>query len=148
MSEPFHEPAGANYATPSEERAANTSLGDLLGDVTRNLSTLMRQEVALAKAELTESGKKAGKGAGLFGGAGYAGLMAVFFLSVALMVALGYLFDNLAWAAVVVAVIWGIIGAILYVIGKKEFKEVKGAPQTIDSVKKIPETLKKNEENR
>lgn len=134
--------------TPAEERAATSSLGELLGDVTRNLSTLMRQEIELAKAELTESGKKAGKGAGLFGGAGYAGLMAIFFLSVALMIALGYAFDNLAWAAVVVAVIWAIIGAILYVIGKKEMQQVKGAPQTLETLKKIPETLKTNEENR
>jgi len=134
--------------TPAEERASSESLGDLLGDVTRNLSTLMRQEIELAKAELTETGKKAGKGAGLFGGAGYAGLMAVFFLSVALMVALGYLFNNLAWAAVVVAVIWGIVAAVLYVVGKKALKDVKGAPQTVDSLKKIPETLKKNEVNR
>lgn len=134
--------------TPSEEKATNTSLGDLLGEVTRDLSTLMRQELELAKAEVSESAKRAGKGAGLFGGAGYAALMAVFFLSVALWWALGYLFDNNAWSAVVVAVIWGIIAAVMYVIGKKELKTVQGAPRTIDSLKKIPETFKKNEENR
>ena len=43
--------------TPSETRASNASLGELLGEVTRDLSTLMRQELALAKAELTESAK-------------------------------------------------------------------------------------------
>ncbi|HEV7956199.1 MAG: putative integral rane protein [Microbacteriaceae bacterium] len=134
--------------TPSEEKAAQTSLGDLLGEVTRDLSTLMRQEIELAKAELAQSGKKAGKGAGLMGGAGYAGLMAVFFLSVALWWALGYLFNNNAWSAVVVAVIWGIIALVLYLQGKKELKTVQGAPRTVDSLKKIPETLRKNEENR
>lgn len=134
--------------TPSEEKAAHTSLGDLLAEVTRDLSTLMRQEIELAKAELSESAKRAGKGAGLMSGAGYAGLMAIFFLSVALWWALGYWFENLAWAAVVVAVIWGIIGLVLYLQGKKELQTVKGAPRTVDSLKKIPETLKKNEENR
>ena len=49
--------------TPSEVKAANTSLGDLLGEVTRDLSTLIRQEMALAKAELKESAGKAAKGA-------------------------------------------------------------------------------------
>ena len=100
--------------TPSEEKAATTSLGDLLGDVTKDVSTLMRQEIALAKAEIGDSAKKAGKGAGLLGGAGYAGVMAVLFLSLALMYALSYWFDDLAWAAVVVAVIWAVIGLVLY----------------------------------
>jgi hypothetical protein len=134
--------------TPSEEKAATTSLGDLLGNVTKDVSTLMRQEIALAKAEISDSAKKAGKGAGLLGGAGYAGIMAVFFLSVALMYALGYWFDNLAWAAVVVAVIWAVIGLVMYLQGRKQLKTVQGAPRTADSVKKIPEAMKRNEADR
>ncbi|PRY68062.1 putative superfamily III holin-X [Glaciihabitans tibetensis] len=133
--------------TPSEDKAARTSLGELLAEVTRDLSTLMRQEIALARAELTESAKRAGKGAGLLGGAGYAGFMAVLFLSIALWWGLGHLIDN-GWSAVVVAAIWGLIALVLYLRGKKEMKTVQGAPQTVDSLKKIPETLKKNEENR
>ncbi|OUE22571.1 hypothetical protein BFL34_00096 [Clavibacter michiganensis] len=134
--------------TPSEEKAATTSLGDLLGNVTKDVSTLMRQEIALAKAEISDSAKKAGKGAGLLGGAGYAGLMAVFFLSVALMVGLGYLFDNQAWGAVVVAVIWAVIGLVMYLQGRKQLKTVQGAPRTAESVKKIPEAMKRNEADR
>jgi hypothetical protein len=133
--------------TPSEEKAARTSLGDLLGEVTRDLSTLMRQEIELAKAELTQTAKQTGKGAGLLSGAGYAALMAVFFLSVALWWGLGHLIDN-GWSAVVVAIIWGIIGLVLYSMGKKEMKKVKGAPRTVDSIKQVPEALKRNEENR
>lgn len=134
-------------STPSEKQAASTSLGDLLGEVSRDVSTLMRQEIALAKAEITDTAKKTGKGAGLFGGAGYAGLMAVLFLSIALWWGLGHLIDN-GWSAVVVAAIWGIIALVLYLQGKKAMKSVKGAPQTVDSLKKIPDALKKNEENR
>lgn len=134
--------------TPAEEKAATTSLGELFGEVTKNLSTLMRQEIELAKAEATESAKKAGKGAGLLGGAGYAGIMTILFLSIALMFGLGYLFDNVAWGAVVVAVIWAIIALVLYLVGRSALKQVKGLPQTVDSVKRIPETLKTNEENR
>lgn len=134
--------------TPAEEKAATTSLGELFGEVTKNLSTLMRQEIELAKAEATESAKKAGKGAGLLGGAGYAGIMTILFLSIALMYGLGYLFDNVAWGAVVVAVIWAIIALVLYLVGRSALKQVKGLPQTVDSVKRIPETLKTNEENR
>lgn len=133
--------------TPSEERAATTSLGDLLGEVTRDMSTLVRQEIDLAKAELTQSATRAGKGAGLLGGAGYAALMAVLFLSIALWWGLGHLIDN-GWSAVVVAVLWAVIAAILYAVGHRQLKAVKGAPRTVDSLQKIPETLNKKEENR
>ncbi|NKX51846.1 phage holin family protein, partial [Arthrobacter deserti] len=68
------QPTGAHAYEPppteAEVKAANLSLGEIMGEVTRDLSTLMRQEVALAKAELKESAGKAGKGAGMFGGAG------------------------------------------------------------------------------
>ena len=133
--------------TPSEQKAASTSLGDLLGEVSRDISTLMRQDVDLAKAELKQSATRAGKGAGLLGGAGYSGAMAVLFLSIALWWGLGHLIDN-GWSALVVAVIWGIIAAILYVTGRKKLAEVQGMPKTVDTLKKIPDSVKKNEENR
>ena len=134
--------------TPSEQKAANTSLGDLVGEVTRDISTLMRQEVELAKAELKQSAKKTAAGAGLMGGAAYGAMMAIFFLSVALWWGLGDLLDSLGWSAVIVAVIWAVIAAILYAIGRSRLKEVEGAPQTVETLKEIPETLRRNEENR
>jgi hypothetical protein len=137
----------SDIPTPSEQKAASTSLGDLLAEVSRDISTLMRQEVELAKAELRDTAARAGKGAGLMGGAGYAGLMAVFFLSVALWWALGYLIGN-AWSAVIVAVIWGVVALVLFLIGRKNIKSIKGAPQTVDTIKEIPDTLKRNGENR
>lgn len=133
--------------TPSEAKAATTSLGDLLGEVTRDMSTLMRQEVALAKAELKESATRSAKGAGMVGGAGYGALMAIFFLSVALWWWLGTLMGG-GWAAVIVAVIWAVIAAVLFVVGRKQFAAVPGVPQTVETLKEIPETLKRNEENR
>ena len=134
-------------ATPSEQKAESTSLGELLSEVTSDLSTLMRQELELAKAELKQSAARAGRGAGMLGGAGYAALMAVFFLSVALWWALGYL-TGLGWSAVIVAVIWAIIAAVLFVTGRKQLKSVEGAPRTVDSIKRIPDAVKRNEENR
>jgi hypothetical protein len=134
-------------ATPSEVKAANSSLGELLGEVTRDLSTLMRQEIALAKAELKESAQKAGKGAGLLGGAGYAGHLTILFLSIALWWSLGYLVGN-GWSALIVAVLWAIVGAILFAMGRKQLKQVEGAPQTVDTLKEIPDAFQRNEENR
>ncbi|GAA1991800.1 phage holin family protein [Microbacterium pumilum] len=133
--------------TPSEAKAAETSLGALLGEVTRDISTLMRQEVALAKAELKQSAAQSAKAGGLLGGAGYGALMAIFFLSVALWWALATVMGG-GWAGVVVAVIWAVIAAILYVTGRRQLNEVQGAPQTVETLKEIPETLKRNEENR
>jgi Putative Actinobacterial Holin-X, holin superfamily III len=133
--------------TPSEVKAANTSLGDLLGEVTRDLSTLIRQEMALARAELKETAGKAAKGAGTLGGAAYAAGMAVLFLSIALWWALGDLI-GLGWSAVVVAVLWAVVALILYTVGRKEIKQIDGAPQTVETLKEIPETLRRNEENR
>lgn len=128
----------------AEDRAANESLGSLLSDVSRDLSTLMRQELELAKAELRESGTKAGKGVGMFGGAAVAGHFVLLFLSLALMWGLAELV-GLGWSAVIVAVIWGIIAAVLALTGKKELKSVRGLPATTATVKDIPPTLKPGE---
>ncbi len=129
--------------TAAHAKADSTSLGDLLGDVTRDLSTLMRQELELAKAEAKQSATRAGKGSGMFAGAGVAGHFVLLFLSIALWYALGELI-GLGWSAVVVAVIWGIIAAILASMGRKELKKIKGMPQTVETVQEIPPTLKPN----
>ncbi len=143
-------PTGATaMGTPSTGSSTggdSPSIGQLFGEVSKDISTLMRQEVALAKAEVTQSAKQASKGAGMFAGAGYAGHLTVLFLSFALWWALGYWFDNLAWAALVVAVLWGVVAAVLALRGKKEMKEVQGIPKTTDTVKKIPDAVKGNEE--
>jgi hypothetical protein len=131
----------------AHQKADNASLGELLGDVTRDLSTLMRQEVELAKAELKQSATKAGKGSGMLAGAGVAGHFVLVFLSLGLMFALGALMP-LGWAALIVAVVWGIIAAVLASIGRKELKQVKGLPQTGETLSEIPPTLKPGEVNR
>ncbi|KHK98346.1 hypothetical protein LK09_04840 [Microbacterium mangrovi] len=133
--------------TPSERRAESASLGELLGDVTRDLSTLMRQEVELAKAELKDSAVKSARGAGLFGGAGYAASMTLLFLSLALWAALA-LVMGWGWAAVIVAIVWAIVGGILFMVARAQLKKVRGVPQTVETLQEIPPTLKRNEENR
>ncbi|MDQ0754476.1 phage holin family protein [Arthrobacter sp. B3I4] len=135
-------PMGAPTPPPeSHIKAENNSLGDLLGDVTRDMSTLMRQEVELAKAELKQTTSRAGKGGGMLAGAGVAGHFVLLFLSLALWWGLGTLM-GLGWSGVVVAIIWGIIGAILASMGRKELKAIKGMPQTAETIQEIPPTLK------
>ncbi|QSZ52079.1 phage holin family protein [Paenarthrobacter sp. AT5] len=131
--------------TEAHLKAETVPLGELLGDLTRDVSTLMRQEVELAKVELKESATKAGKGAGMLAGAAWAGHLAVVFLSLALWWALGQLV-GLGWSAVIVAVIWGIVAAVLASIGRKELKTINGMPRTAETVKEIPPTFKPNTE--
>ncbi|MCU1544964.1 MAG: hypothetical protein JWP30_64 [Homoserinimonas sp.] len=128
-----------------EERAASTSVGELIAEVSRDFSTLLRQEMELAKAELQQSAKRAGKGAGMFSGAGLAAHFTVLFLSIALWWGLGELVGN-GWSAVIVAIIWGIVALVLFLKGKKEIEAVQGMPKTAESVKKIPDALKGNGE--
>ena len=131
--------------TEAHLKAETVPLGELLSDLTRDVSTLMRQEVELAKVELKESATKAGKGAGMMAGAAWAGHLTVLFLSLALWWALGQLI-GLGWSAVVVAVIWGIVAAVLASMGRKELNTIKGMPRTTETVKEIPPTFKPNTE--
>ena len=94
------------------------SVGQLIGEVTKDLSTLMRQELELAKVEIKAEAKKAGQGAGMFGAAGFAGYMVLMFLSFALWWALENVMDT-GLATLVVAVLWGVIGAVTFVLGRK-----------------------------
>jgi hypothetical protein len=121
-----------------------TSVGQLLGEVSKDLSTLMRQELELAKAELKVEAKKAGQGAGMFGAAGFAGYMVLLFLSFALWWALANVMD-IGLAALIVAIVWGVIGAVAYAMGKKKFQQVNPKPErTVETLQQVPGALKPN----
>jgi hypothetical protein len=135
--------AGGTVPPAGPDTEDRPSIGDLISAVTQDLSLLVRQEVELAKAELSQTAKRAGTGSGLLAGAGVAGHFVLLFLSVALWWGLPI---GKAWSAVVVAVIWGIIAAVLALRGRGELRRVKGAPRTADTVKKIPNALKGDEE--
>ncbi len=112
------------------------SVGELLKEVVTDLSTLVNQEVELAKAEMKQEAKKAGKTAGAFGGAGAAGYFFALFASLWLMFLLAGFFDSLTWAALVVAVLYGIAAAVLFVKAKATAKTINPKPeQTIDTLK-------------
>ena len=79
----------ADTGPPAGQSVGDRSLGDLISEVTQDLSTLMRQELELAKAELQQSASRAGKGAGMLGGAAVAGYFVLLFVSIALWWAIG-----------------------------------------------------------
>ena len=122
----------------------NTSVGQLIGEVTKDLSTLMRQELELAKVEVKAEASKAGKGAGLLGAAGFAGYMVLLFLSIALWWALHHVVGH-SWSALIVAALWGIVGAVAYSMGRKQLKQVNPKPErTVDTLQQVPGALKPN----
>ena len=133
------------YRAPEADRAdevAGTSIGELIGNISNDLSQLFRQEVDLAKAELKEEAGKAGKAAGMLGGAAFAGYLAVVLLSFALVFGLANVIDA-GWAALIVAVLWGVIGAVLYTSGRKKIKDVDPVPhRTVDTIKEDAQWLK------
>lgn len=142
------DPAVAAASNDAERRAAGQSLGDIVGDLMRDISALMRKEIALAKAEAKQEATRAGKGAGMLGGAGYAAGLAILFISMALMWWIGDGLDNLGLGALIVAILWIVVGAILFVVGRKELKRVEPMPETVDSVKQIPDALHTKEAGR
>ena len=120
------------------------SVGELFSDVAVDLSALIRQEVELAKAELRQSATRAGKGAGMLAGAGISGYMVLLFASVAAWWGIGDATGH-GWSALIVAAIWLIVAAILGLMGRREISAVSGAPQTAQTVKRIPDAIRGNE---
>jgi len=123
---------------------SRASVGELFSDVAADLSTLIRQETELAKAELRQSATRAGKGAGMLAGAGVSGHMVLLFASVAAWWGIGDTTGH-GWSALIVAAIWLIVAAILGLMGRREISAVSGVPQTAQTVKKIPDAIKGDE---
>ena len=133
------------------ERSSEASIAELIKQLSEQSSRLARQEVELAKAELAVKGKRAGIGAGMFGGAGIAGYLVLLFLSLALWWLLARAFGSTAHPALAlsgldVAVIWALIAAILAAVGKSEIKKAPGVHETKETVTQIPNALKGDEE--
>ena len=143
---PDVDPGGAyasrQHSAGAHEDVGQVPLGQLVGDVTHNLSTLMRQELALAQAELKQEASKSAKGAGMFGGAALGGYMTLLFLSVALWWALSHVVGH-SWSALIVAAIWGVITAVLSATARSSLRRVHPKPeQTMDTLKRVPDALK------
>lgn len=139
MSSAYDPPRTAG--APADER----SVGEIFSAVSQDLSTLMRQEVELAKAEVRQSAKQAGAGAGMLAGAGVAGHMVLLFISISAWWGLGQFIGG-AWSALVIALVWAIVAAVLASVGRTRLKQVSGIPRTTETAKHIPDALKGKEE--
>ncbi len=127
---------------PSRVDTSGESLGDLVSELTGDLSKLMRQELELAKAEFRQEAVKAGKATGMLAAAGFAGYLTTVLLSLALVFALGAVMP-LGWAALIVAAVWGITGLILYSTGRARLRTVNPKPErTVETLKEDAEWAK------
>lgn len=127
--------------TDTAPNGSEPSLGTALGDVTRDMSRLVRQEIELAKAELRRDAKRAGLAAGMFGGAALGGYMVLLFLSFALWWALANVMDQ-GWAALIVAGIWAVVAAVLFLVARTRTRAIKGPQETAQTVREVPSALK------
>jgi uncharacterized membrane protein YqjE len=128
-------------STPSSRTSADSeprddrSLGQIVSDVAQDLSTLVRQELDLAKTEVKQEASRAGKGVGMLGGAGVAGHLALVFVSLCAMFVLNNAVP-IEVAALIVTVFWALVAAVLALTGKKALDRTNPAlPQTQRSLK-------------
>jgi len=138
-------PQGAHAAGMTQDdrpEVSNSSVGALISEVTSDLSTLMRQELELAKVELKVEAAKTGKAAGMLGGAAVAGYFVILFLSIAAWWGIGNATGR-GWSAVIVAVVWGVVAAVLASVGRKRMRDVNPKPErTVQTLKEVPDALK------
>ena len=118
----------------TDERTNDPSLGDLVATATRDLSSLMRQELELAKVEIKRDVVAAGKGAGGLGAAGFSGLLGLIFLSIAAAYALGRVVP-LGAGFLIVGLGYLVIAALAGLIGVKNFKKMRPPTKTIETLK-------------
>jgi uncharacterized membrane protein YqjE len=130
--------------SPGEADLRGEGVAELVKRLAAETSTLVHQEIELAKAELTEKGRIAGKGAAMFGGAGVAGLLALGALTACLIAVLATAVDHVWLAALIVAVVYGAVAAVLALRGRNQVQAATPVvpEQTIESVKEDVEWAK------
>jgi hypothetical protein len=123
-------------SSPENRELRDRPVGELLRDLSQQTGTLVRQEIELAKAELTQKGKQAGAGAGMLGAAGAVGLLALGALTACFIAALQTAMAT--WlAALIVAVVYAAVAGALALAGRARIRRATPAApeQTIETVK-------------
>jgi hypothetical protein len=143
MTKPSSESGASRIdLTASGGRDSETSLGQLFASASRDLTTLVHNEIALAKAELKDDVKHGAKGGAMFGVAGYLALLATILLSIAAAYGLHGLGLPLGWSFFIVGVVYLLIGGVLALVGKKQISRVKAPEKTIKTTKESVSALK------
>jgi hypothetical protein len=130
--------------TTDPVKDSDPTLGKLVMDAQRDISSLISKEIQLAKTELKVSVKHGGVGIGLFAAAAFLGLLAVIMLSVAFAYFIHWNGDglDLQWAFLVVFAVYLLVAALLAFVGIRQVKKVKAPERAIEQGKQIPQALK------
>jgi hypothetical protein len=128
-------------ATPSDR---DPTIGRLVHDASRDISTLIQKEIQLAKSELKISFKAGGTGVGMFAAAAFLAVLAVIMFSIAIAYFIHWNGDGLAlqWAFLIVFGFYMLLAALLVFIGGRKVKQVRAPERAIEQGQKIPKALK------
>jgi hypothetical protein len=119
------------------------TIGKLVVDASRDVSSLIKHEIELAKSELKVSVKAGGISLGLFAAAGFLGLLAIIMLSVAFAYFIAFTGLDLAWCFLIVFAAYVAVAGLLAFIGIKKIKQVKPPERAIEQGKQIPAAFKR-----
>ena len=133
-------PQQSTVATVTEEEP---TIGRLVADASRDISSLIQNEIALAKSELKVSVKAGGTGAGLFAGAAFVGVLAIIMLSVAFAYFLHMTGLDLAWCFLIVFVLYLLLAGLLAFVGVRKVKQVKAPERAIHQAQESKNILKR-----
>jgi hypothetical protein len=137
------DPAGSTR-TPAQPSPDDPTIGKLVADATRDISTLVSKEIQLAKSELKVSVKAGGLGIGLLAGAAFLAVLGVIMLSFTIVYFIHWNGSGLSlhWAYLIVTGFWFALVALLGFIGVKKLKQVGPPEKAIEQGKEIPKALK------
>jgi hypothetical protein len=136
-------PMAPPNAVVAEVSPDDPTIGRLVADASRDLSSLIQNEIALAKSELKVSVKNGGTGAGLFAGAAFLGLLAIIMLSIAFAYFLHMTGLHLAWCFLIVFGVYLLIAGLLAFLGMKKVKKVRAPERAIHQAQETKQLLKR-----
>jgi hypothetical protein len=129
---------------PEPVRDTDPTIGRLVTDASRDISSLVSKEIQLAKSELKVSVKAGGLGIGLFAAAGFVAVLAIIMLSVAIAYLIHWNGDglDLHWAFLIVFAFYLLVAGLLVFVGIRKVKKVRGPEKAIAQGREIPRALK------
>lgn len=130
-------------ARPDVPSPEDPTIGKLVADASRDISSLLRNEIALAKSELKVSVKNGGTGLGLFGAAAFLGVMALIMLSVAFAYLLSLTGLHLAWCFLIVFAAYLLLAGLLAFAGLRKVKKVRAPERAIHQAQETTTILKR-----
>lgn len=137
-------PTTADKRAMAHAEGEEPTIGKLVADATRDMSSLIQNEIALAKSELKVSMKYGGTGAGLFAGAAFLGLLAIIMLSVAFAYFISMTGLHLAWSFLIVFGAYLLIAGLMAFIGVKQVKKVKAPERAIHQAQEAKTIFKRS----